>query len=131
MKQPARMDGDVSTQNAGFNACLHLARGFVHHLLSASPCILNSQPQLALLLSAGAAAPVTTVAAPAWIFRYGEQDARWVAYSVWNFSVTFSAEDAAKLAAQEQAVLFLGGVDTFGTVSINGQTVLQTNNFHR
>jgi hypothetical protein len=50
---------------------------------------------------------------------------------VWNFSVTFSAENAAKLAAQEQAVLFLGGVDTFGTVSINGQTVLQTNNFHR
>jgi hypothetical protein len=54
-----------------------------------------------------------------------------VAFQVWNFSVTFSAEDAAKLAAQEQAVLYLGGVDTFGTVSINGQTVLQTNNFHR
>ncbi|KAF6261504.1 glycoside hydrolase superfamily [Scenedesmus sp. NREL 46B-D3] len=65
------------------------------------------------------------------LYRYGEQDSRWVAYEVWNFTVTFSAEDAAKLAAQEQAVLFLGGVDTFGTVSINGQTVLQTNNFHR
>uniref|UniRef100_A0A383VKX2 beta-mannosidase n=1 Tax=Tetradesmus obliquus TaxID=3088 RepID=A0A383VKX2_TETOB len=65
------------------------------------------------------------------LYRYGEQDSRWVAFQEWTFSVTFSAEDAAKLAAQEQAVLYLGGVDTFGTISINGQTVLQTNNFHR
>jgi hypothetical protein len=103
----------------------------VHRLVSASPCIVNYQPKLAVLTVASAAAPVPAVAAPACTCRYGEQDARWVAYNVWNFSVTFSAEDAAKLAAQEQAVLFLGGVDTFGTVSINGQTVLQTNNFHR
>jgi beta-galactosidase/beta-glucuronidase len=84
---------------------------------------MHAQPPTDLHTAAAAAA--------SWLCRYGEQDSRWVAFQVWNFSVTFSAEDAAKLAAQEQAVLYLGGVDTFGTVSINGQTVLQTDNFHR
>ncbi|KAF8058425.1 hypothetical protein HT031_005549 [Scenedesmus sp. PABB004] len=41
------------------------------------------------------------------LYRYGEQDSRWVAYEVWRFAVEISAAEAAALAAQEQVVLFL------------------------
>lgn len=58
-------------------------------------------------------------------------DSRWVAFEEWTFSVDISAEETAKLASQEQVVLFLGGVDTIANVTVNGQLVLQTNNFHR
>eukprot|EP00878_Enallax_costatus_P005743 GHUV01006021.1.p1 GENE.GHUV01006021.1~~GHUV01006021.1.p1 ORF type:complete len:795 (+),score=131.60 GHUV01006021.1:561-2945(+) len=65
------------------------------------------------------------------LYRYGEQDSRWVAYDTWTFTVQITAEETAKLASQDQIVLFLGGVDTVANVSVNGQQVLETNNFHR
>lgn len=63
--------------------------------------------------------------------RYGEIDSRWVAFDTWKFTVEISAEETAKLASQDQIVLFLGGVDTIADVAVNGQLVLATNNFHR
>lgn len=63
--------------------------------------------------------------------RYGEQEARWVALETWTFKAAISAEEAAQLAANEQVLLYLGGVDTFATISINDEQVLETDNFHR
>ncbi len=58
-------------------------------------------------------------------------DSRWVAFETWKFAVEITAEESARLASQDQVVLFLGGVDTIADVAVNGHTVSTTNNFHR
>ncbi len=61
--------------------------------------------------------------------RFGELETRWVALEAWNFTAVFSA--TASQLAHTDVVLFLGGVDTFGDVILNGQHVATTDNFHR
>eukprot|EP00775_Hariotina_reticulata_P003140 gene3140-3417_t len=65
------------------------------------------------------------------LYRYGEQESRWVAYETWTFNTSFTAEEAAQLSSQEKVILYLGGLDTFADVAINGQKLLEANNFHR
>jgi hypothetical protein len=63
--------------------------------------------------------------------RYGEQESRWIAYETWIFNTTFTAEEATELSTQEKVILYLGGLDTFADVAMNGQKLLEANNFHR
>jgi beta-mannosidase len=56
-----------------------------------------------------------------------------VALENWTFSLTFdgSTPEMQQLRNSKEALLKLGGVDTFGTVKLNGNPLLETNNFHR
>lgn len=51
----------------------------------------------------------------------------------WTFTLKFRGNDSGMpdLLEKKQVLLQLGGIDTFGTVTLNGKLLLQPNNFHR
>jgi hypothetical protein len=51
----------------------------------------------------------------------------------WSFSLTFDGSSPAmqQLRSQKQVLLKLGGIDTFASVKLNGEGILEANNFHR
>lgn len=65
--------------------------------------------------------------------RYGELESRWVALDTWTFTLQFSGNESGMpdLLQKQQVLLQLGGIDTFGTVTLNGKVLLKPNNFHR
>ncbi|KAI1342883.1 beta-mannosidase [Xylariaceae sp. FL0016] len=65
-----------------------------------------------------------------------ELDVQWVGEKVWVYRTTFASPAACKGKAQSEskstsakkAVLSFGGLDTFATVVLNGETILETEN---
>jgi hypothetical protein len=51
----------------------------------------------------------------------------------WTFTLNFMGNESgiAEAMQKQQVLLQLGGIDTFGTVTLNDQLLLKTNNFHR
>jgi hypothetical protein len=51
----------------------------------------------------------------------------------WTFSLKFSgnASGMPELLQKQHILLQLGGIDTFGTVTLNSKQLLKANNFHR
>lgn len=51
----------------------------------------------------------------------------------WTFTLQFSSNDSGmpELLQKPYILLQLGGIDTFGTVKLNGKLLLKANNFHR
>lgn len=55
-----------------------------------------------------------------------------MALDTWTFSTELEgAALGADLLGAREVVLQLGGVDTFASITLNGQPILSTNNFHR
>jgi beta-mannosidase len=63
------------------------------------------------------------------LYRYNELETRWVSDDTWSFSREFVL--TAEQAAIPNADLLLKGIDTFATVTLNGEVVLNADNFHR
>jgi hypothetical protein len=64
--------------------------------------------------------------------RYGEREARWVADERgWNFTRVWSSQQHAVLTGCRHVCLVLHGLDTFGSVVLNGRHVLEAHNAHR
>lgn len=63
------------------------------------------------------------------LYRYGELNTRWVAFETWRWQLAFNVPVA--LLERNSVFLRLTGIDTFGTIRINGAKVLNTDNFHR
>lgn len=57
-----------------------------------------------------------------------------MAEDTWTYTLSFDSSSLPQLdgvLAAKEAVLQLGGVDTFATVQLNGHQILAPNNFHR
>lgn len=57
-----------------------------------------------------------------------------MAMDTWTFSLKFAANTTSgmpELLQKQHILLQLGGIDTFGTVTLNGKQLLKANNFHR
>jgi len=64
-------------------------------------------------------------------YRYGERDTRWVGEERWNFTIIWSGKKHQQLTGCRHVLLVLHGIDTFGTVVLNGRHLLQADNAHR
>jgi beta-mannosidase len=63
------------------------------------------------------------------LYRYNELLTRWVCDDTWTYSREFVASPAQ--AASPAADLVFKGLDTFATVTLNGDVILRADNFHR
>jgi hypothetical protein len=63
------------------------------------------------------------------LYRYNELETRWVSDETWTYAREFSA--SAAQAASPAADLVFKGLDTFASVSLNGDVILRADNFHR
>ena len=63
------------------------------------------------------------------LYRYNEMETRWVCDDAWTYSRAFEA--SAQQAGAPAADLVFKGIDTFATVTLNGEVILRTDNFHR
>ncbi|KAK9834074.1 hypothetical protein WJX81_007934 [Elliptochloris bilobata] len=63
------------------------------------------------------------------LYRYGEQDYKWVREETWRFTNTFIA--GVELQNQTQVDLVAEGVDTVADIFVNGHWAGQTENSHR
>ncbi len=61
--------------------------------------------------------------------RFNEREARWVALDQWTYTVEFDAP--LDVLHNEHVDLLLHGVDTFATITLNGEAVAQVENYHR
>lgn len=65
------------------------------------------------------------------IHRYGERDTRWVGEDTWNFTLVWPSEHHELLVGCRHVVLLLHGIDTYGSVVLNGRRLLEADNAHR
>jgi hypothetical protein len=63
------------------------------------------------------------------LYRYNELATRWVCDDRWTFSRDFDV--TAAQAASAGADLVFKGLDTFASVTLNGELILRADNFHR
>lgn len=61
--------------------------------------------------------------------RFNERDDSWVGRDAWTFTATFSPPDA--LLSSPCTILTLHGIDTAGTISLNGGSIGNVSNAHR
>lgn len=64
-------------------------------------------------------------------YRYGERDTRWVGEERWNFTLIWSGKKHQVLTGCRHVLLVLHGIDTFGTVVLNGRHLVHADNAHR
>lgn len=57
-----------------------------------------------------------------------ELDIQWIGERVWVYKTTFSGLSAFKASGAAKAVLAFDGLDTFATVVLNGEKILETDN---
>ena len=74
---------------------------------------------------------VCTCACACVSLRYGERNTAWVGQERWNFTLVWSSKKHAALMGCKHVMLVLHGIDTVGTVVLNGRHVLQADNAHR
>lgn len=62
-------------------------------------------------------------------YRDNESHLKWIADSDWEYTLTFTADD--KVLSQKHLELVFDGLDTYTTITLNGQEIAETNNmFH-
>ena len=63
--------------------------------------------------------------------RFGERETRWVSEERWNFTLIWPSKKHELLGGCQHVLLVLHGIDTVGSVVLNGRHVLEAANAHR